>query len=151
MFGKNDFLKLTIMFLDENEKVISTSKLVGKSIKVPENTKMASLIEQTNDNMEVINNYYIGQTSNFKDLLETSKYSIDLSNIKPGDLRNNEPEEINVVYEIKNNKVIVSRIIKKEERVFSSPLLLSYHLHKLSNRLELFYKESNEVKTLIYK
>lgn len=151
MFGKNDFLKLTIMFLDENEKVISTSKLVGKSIKVPENTKMASLIEHTNDNMEVINNYYIGQTSKFKDLLETSKYSIDLSNIKPGDLRNNEPEEINVVYEIKNNKVIVSRIIKKEERVFSSLLLLSYHLHKLSNRLELFYKESNEVKTLIYK
>lgn len=151
MFGKNDFLKLTIMFLDENEKVISTSKLVGKSIKVPENTKMASLIEHTNDNMEVINNYYIGQTSKFKDLLETSKYSIDLSNIKAGDLRNKEPEDINVVYEIKNNKVIVSRIIKKEERVFSSPLLLNYHLHKLSNRLELFYKESNEVKTLIYK
>lgn len=104
MFGKNDFLKLTIMFLDENEKVISTSKLVGKSIKVPENTKIASLIEHTNDNMEVINNYYIGQTSKFKDLLETSKYSIDLSNIKPGDLRNNEPEEINVVYEKKITK-----------------------------------------------
>lgn len=149
MFGKTDIFNLKLVFYDNN-KIIDIHKIGNGNVEVPNNVKKVSLVEHFNNEERVINNYYVGNQFNFIDLLNNSSYIIDISNLPDSELLKIN-ENTNVLYEIKDHKIIVEKILNKDERVFDIRLKLVHHLCKLNTRLELFYKECNEVKTLIYR
>ena len=46
MFGKSDYLKLSVTYYDEKERLIGSSKLIGKKIEVPVKAKKVSILDR---------------------------------------------------------------------------------------------------------
>lgn len=153
MFGKSDYLKLSVAYYDEKERLIGSSKLIGKKIEVPVKAKKVSIFEYSSETntAHVINSFYIGTSNTIINLSKQGK-SIKLSN----KIRGVKTEDISVIkteviYKETENEIIITRVLNPGERVFISYSSLQNHINKLSQRVELFFKETNEIKTLIYK
>lgn len=153
MFGKSDYLKLSVTYYDEKERLIGSSKLIGKKIEVPVKAKKVSIFEYSSETntAHVINSFYIGTSNTIINLSKQGK-SIKLSN----KIRGVKTEDISVIkteviYKETENEIIITRVLNPGERVFISYSSLQNHINKLSQRVELFFKETNEIKTLIYK
>lgn len=153
MFGKSDYLKLSVTYYDEKERLIGSSKLIGKKIEVPVKAKKVSIFEYSSETntARVINSFYIGTSNTIINLSKQGK-SIKLSN----KIRGVKTEDISVIkteviYKETENEIIITRVLNPGERVFISRSSLQNHINKLSQRVELFFKETNEIKTLIYK
>lgn len=153
MFGKSDYLKLSVAYYDEKERLIGSSKLIGKKIEVPVKSKKVSIFEYSSETntAHVINSFYIGTSNTIINLSKQGK-SIKLSN----KIRGVKTEDISVIkteviYKETENEIIITRVLNPGERVFISYSSLQNHINKLSQRVELFFKETNEIKTLIYK
>lgn len=153
MFGKSDYLKLSVTYYDEKERLIGSSKLIGKKIEVPVKAKKVSIFEYSSETntAHVINSFYIGTSNTIINLSKQGK-SIKLSN----KIRGVKTEDISVIkteviYKETENEIIITRVLNPGERVFISRSSLQNHINKLSQRVELFFKETNEIKTLIYK
>ncbi len=153
MFGKSDYLKLSVTYYDEKERLIGSSKLIGKKIEVPVKAKKVSIFEYSSETntARVINSFYIGTSNTIINLSKQGK-SIKLSN----KIRGVKTEDISVIkteviYKETENEIIITRVLNPGERVFISYSSLQNHINKLSQRVELFFKETNEIKTLIYK
>lgn len=153
MFGKSDYLKLSVTYYDEKERLIGSSKLIGKKIEVPVKAKKVSIFEYSSETntARVINTFYIGTSNTIINLSKKGK-SIKLSN----KIRGVKTEDINVtktevIYKETENEIIITKVLNPGERVFISNSSLQNHINKLSQRVELFFKETNEIKTLIYK
>lgn len=153
MFGKSDYLKLSVTYYDEKERLIGSSKLIGKKIEVPVKAKKVSIFEYSSETntAHVINTFYIGTSNTIINLSKQGK-SIKLSN----KIRGVKTEDISVIkteviYKETENEIIITRVLNPGERVFISYSSLQNHINKLSQRVELFFKETNEIKTLIYK
>lgn len=153
MFGKSDYLKLSVTYYDEKERLIGSSKLIGKKIEVPVKAKKVSIFEYSieTNTAHVINSFYIGTSNTIINLSKQGK-SIKLSN----KIRGVKTEDISVIkteviYKETENEIIITRVLNPGERVFISYSSLQNHINKLSQRVELFFKETNEIKTLIYK
>lgn len=153
MFGKSDYLKLSVTYYDEKERLIGSSKLIGKKIEVPAKAKKVSIFEYSSETntARVINSFYIGTSNTIINLSKQGK-SIKLSN----KIRGVKTEDISVIkteviYKETENEIIITRVLNPGERVFISHSSLQNHINKLSQRVELFFKETNEIKTLIYK
>lgn len=153
MFGKSDYLKLSVTYYDEKERLIGSSKLIGKKIEVPVKAKKVSIFEYSSETntAHVINTFYIGTSNTIINLSKQGK-SIKLSN----KIRGVKTEDINVtqtevIYKETENEIIITKVLNPGERVFISNSSLQNHINKLSQRVELFFKETNEIKTLIYK
>lgn len=101
--------------------------------------------------LRVINSFYIGTSNTIINLSKQGK-SIKLSNkirgVKTEDISVTKTE---VIYKETENEIIITRVLNPGERVFISYSSLQNHINKLSQRVELFFKETNEIKTLIYK
>lgn len=153
MFGKSDYLKLSVTYYDEKERLIGSSKLIGKKIEVPVKAKKVSIFEYSSETntARVINSFYIGTSNTIINLSKQGK-SIKLSNkirgVKTEDISVTKTE---VIYKETENEIIITRVLNPGERVFISYSSLQNHINKLSQRVELFFKETNEIKTLIYK
>lgn len=153
MFGKSDYLKLSVTYYDEKERLIGSSKLIGKKIEVPVKAKKVSIFEYSSETntAHVINSFYIGTSNTIINLSKQGK-SIKLSNkirgVKTEDISVTKTE---VIYKETENEIIITRVLNPGERVFISYSSLQNHINKLSQRVELFFKETNEIKTLIYK
>ena len=153
MFGKSDYLKLSVAYYDEKERLIGSSKLIGKKIEVPVKSKKVSIFEYSSETntAHVINSFYIGTSNTIINLSKQGK-SIKLSNkirgVKTEDISVTKTE---VIYKETENEIIITRVLNPGERVFISYSSLQNHINKLSQRVELFFKETNEIKTLIYK
>lgn len=153
MFGKSDYLKLSVTYYDEKERLIGSSKLIGKKIEVPVKAKKVSIFEYTSETntAHIINSFYIGTSNTIINLSKQGK-SIKLSNkirgVKTEDISVTKTE---VIYKETENEIIITRVLNPGERVFISYSSLQNHINKLSQRVELFFKETNEIKTLIYK
>lgn len=153
MFGKSDYLKLSVAYYDEKERLIGSSKLIGKKIEVPVKAKKVSIFEYSSETntARVINSFYIGTSNTIINLSKQGK-SIKLSNkirgVKTEDISVTKTE---VIYKETENEIIITRVLNPGERVFISYSSLQNHINKLSQRVELFFKETNEIKTLIYK
>lgn len=153
MFGKSDYLKLSVTYYDEKERLIGSSKLIGKKIEVPVKAKKVSIFEYSSETntARVINSFYIGTSNTIINLSKQGK-SIKLSNkireVKTEDISVTKTE---VIYKETENEIIITRVLNPGERVFISRSSLQNHINKLSQRVELFFKETNEIKTLIYK
>lgn len=153
MFGKSDYLKLSLTYYDEKERLIGSSKLIGKKIEVPVKAKKVSIFEYSSETntARVINSFYIGTSNTIINLSKQGK-SIKLSNkirgVKTEDISVTKTE---VIYKETENEIIITRVLNPGERVFISYSSLQNHINKLSQRVELFFKETNEIKTLIYK
>lgn len=153
MFGQSDYLKLSVTYYDEKERLIGSSKLIGKKIEVPVKAKKVSIFEYTSETntAHIINSFYIGTSNTIINLSKQGK-SIKLSN----KIRGVKTEDISVIkteviYKETENEIIITRVLNPGERVFISYSSLQNHINKLSQRVELFFKETNEIKTLIYK
>ena len=153
MFGKSDYLKLSVAYYDEKERLIGSSKLIGKKIEVPVKAKKVSIFEYSSETntAHIINSFYIGTSNTIINLSKQGK-SIKLSN----KIRGVKTEDISVIkteviYKETENEIIITRVLNPGERVFISYSSLQNHINKLSQRVELFFKETNEIKTLIYK
>ncbi len=153
MFGKSDYLKLSVTYYDEKERLIGSSKLIGKKIEVPVKAKKVSIFEYSSETntAHIINSFYIGTSNTIINLSKQGK-SIKLSN----KIRGVKTEDISVIkteviYKETENEIIITRVLNPGERVFISYSSLQNHINKLSQRVELFFKETNEIKTLIYK
>ena len=153
IFGKSDYLKLSVTYYDEKERLIGSSKLIGKKIEVPVKAKKVSIFEYSSETntAHVINSFYIGTSNTIINLSKQGK-SIKLSN----KIRGVKTEDISVIkteviYKETENEIIITRVLNPGERVFISYSSLQNHINKLSQRVELFFKETNEIKTLIYK
>lgn len=153
MFGKSDYLKLSVTYYDEKERLIGSSKLIGKKIEVPVKAKKVSIFEYSSETntAHIINSFYIGTSNTIINLSKQGK-SIKLSN----KIRGVKTEDISVIkteviYKETENEIIITRVLNPGERVFISRSSLQNHINKLSQRVELFFKETNEIKTLIYK
>lgn len=153
MFGKSDYLKLSVTYYDEKERLIGSSKLIGKKIEVPVKAKKVSIFEYSSETntAHIINSFYIGTSNTIINLSKQGK-SIKLSN----EIRGVKTEDISVIkteviYKETENEIIITRVLNPGERVFISYSSLQNHINKLSQRVELFFKETNEIKTLIYK
>lgn len=153
MFGKSDYLKLSVTYYDEKERLIGSSKLIGKKIEVPVKAKKVSIFEYSSETntAHVINSFYIGTSNTIINLSKQGK-SIKLSN----KIRGVKTEDINVtqaevIYKETENEIIITKVLNPGERVFISNSSLQNHINKLCQRVELFFKETNEIKTLIYK
>lgn len=153
MFGKSDYLKLSVTYYDEKERLIGSSKLIGKKIEVPVKSKKVSIFEYSSETntAHIINSFYIGTSNTIINLSKQGK-SIKLSN----KIRGVKTEDISVIkteviYKETENEIIITRVLNPGERVFISRSSLQNHINKLSQRVELFFKETNEIKTLIYK
>lgn len=153
MFGKSDYLKLSVTYYDEKERLIGSSKLIGKKIEVPVKAKKASIFEYSSETntARVINSFYIGTSNTIINLSKQGK-SLKLSNkirgVKTEDISVTKTE---VIYKETENEIIITKVLNPGERVFISRSSLQNHINKLSQRVELFFKETNEIKTLIYK
>ncbi len=153
MFGKSDYLKLSVTYYDEKERLIGSSKLIGKKIEVPVKSKKVSIFEYSSETntAHIINSFYIGTSNTIINLSKQGK-SIKLSNkirgVKTEDISVTKTE---VIYKETENEIIITRVLNPGERVFISRSSLQNHINKLSQRVELFFKETNEIKTLIYK
>lgn len=153
MFGKSDYLKLSVTYYDEKERLIGSSKLIGKKIEVPVKAKKVSIFEYSSETntAHIINSFYIGTSNTIINLSKQGK-SIKLSNkirgVKTEDISVTKTE---VIYKETENEIIITRVLNPGERVFISYSSLQNHINKLSQRVELFFKETNEIKTLIYK
>lgn len=153
MFGQSDYLKLSVTYYDEKERLIGSSKLIGKKIEVPVKAKKVSIFEYSSETntARVINSFYIGTSNTIINLSKQGK-SIKLSNkirgVKTEDISVTKTE---VIYKETENEIIITRVLNPGERVFISYSSLQNHINKLSQRVELFFKETNEIKTLIYK
>lgn len=153
MFGKSDYLKLSVTYYDEKERLIGSSKLIGKKIEVPVKAKKVSIFEYSSETntARIINSFYIGTSNTIINLSKQGK-SIKLSNkirgVKTEDISVTKTE---VIYKETENEIIITRVLNPGERVFISYSSLQNHINKLSQRVELFFKETNEIKTLIYK
>lgn len=153
MFGKSDYLKLSVTYYDEKERLIGSSKLIGKKIEVPVKAKKVSIFEYSSETntAHIINSFYIGTSNTIINLSKQGK-SIKLSNkireVKTEDISVTKTE---VIYKETENEIIITRVLNPGERVFISRSSLQNHINKLSQRVELFFKETNEIKTLIYK
>lgn len=153
MFGKSDYLKLSVTYYDKKERLIGSSKLIGKKIEVPVKAKKVSIFEYSSETntAHIINSFYIGTSNTIINLSKQGK-SIKLSN----KIRGVKTEDISVIkteviYKETENEIIITRVLNPGERVFISYSSLQNHINKLSQRVELFFKETNEIKTLIYK
>lgn len=153
MFGKSDYLKLSVTYYDEKERLIGSSKLIGKKIEVPVKAKKVSIFEYSSETntAHVINTFYIGTSNTIINLSKQGK-SIKLSNkingVKTEDINVTKTE---VIYKETENEIIITKVLNPGERVFLSHASLQNHINKLCQRVELFFKETNEIKTLIYK
>lgn len=150
MFGKTDIFNLRLIYFDEDNNILGIHKIGSSKIDIPSNIKKVSLEECSNNEERILNNYYIGNMSSFKDLLNNSSKTIDTSKLNDTEYSKLKLND-NVLYALNDDKIVIEKILNKDERVFNNRLKLIHHLYKLSSRLEIFYKESNEVKTLIYK
>lgn len=153
MFGQSDYLKLSVTYYDEKERLIGSSKLIGKKIEVPVKAKKVSIFEYSSETntAHIINSFYIGTSNTIINLSKQGK-SMKLSN----KIRGVKTEDISVIkteviYKETENEIIITRVLNPGERVFISYSSLQNHINKLSQRVELFFKETNEIKTLIYK
>lgn len=148
MFGKSDYLKLSVTYYDEKERLIGSSKLIGKKIEVPVKAKKVSIFEYSSETntAHIINSFYIGTSNTIINLSKQGK-SIKLSN----KIRGVKTEDISVIkteviYKETENEIIITRVLNPGERVFISYSSLQNHINKLSQRVNYSLKKLMKLK-----